>query len=204
MRTRVRLGGRGGGESGRGQNEKARESGRWWFQLRRDHRHHWQALTFCAALAPPPLQQASGGEAKQNGEVSARWEGEGGGRARPRTTSPFSATRKQLLLNVPQEEEQETKGPTKNLVHRLPHPSPLFGLLVLFFFSFFPKIMEVPLLKVKRYARRPLCNSLLITFHSQEVLSRDWLLVNNEQMDPQTTPPQCFSWIPPLRVDPST
>ena len=127
---------------------------------------------------PPPLLQALGGEAKQNGEVSVRWEGEGGGRARHRTTSPFSATRKQLLLNVPQEEEQETKAayPQQTLCTATPpHSSRLFGVLIMFSFcfSFFPKIMEVPLLEVKRYAQRTLCNSPLITFHSQEALSRD-------------------------------
>lgn len=120
---------------------------------------------------PPP---ASGGEAKQNGEVSVRWEGEGGGRAGRRTTSPFSATRKQLLLNVPPEEEQETKAAYPQKTWSSPPPVYIiWSTYTVFFPSFFPKIMEVPLLKVKRYARRPTCNSLLITFHSQEVLSRD-------------------------------
>lgn len=71
---------------------------------------------------PPLLRQASGEEAKQNGEVSVRWEGEGGGRARRRTTSPFSATRKQLLPNVPQEEEQETKAAYPQQTHAPPTP----------------------------------------------------------------------------------
>lgn len=85
---------------------------------------------------PSPLQQALGGEAKQNGEVSVRWEGEGSGRARRRTTSPFSASRKQLLLNVPQEEEQETKQRTHKKPRAQAPPTRLDYLVYLYCFFF--------------------------------------------------------------------
>lgn len=121
--------GRGGGG-----NEKLRESGRWWFQLRRNcRRHHRQDLTFSAA--PNPLFCDKLREGKQNKMGKYRWGGggrEGGGRARHRTTSPFSATRKQLLPNVPQEEEQETKAAYPQQTHAPQPPrSRWFELLIL-------------------------------------------------------------------------
>lgn len=151
MRTRVKLAGRGWGRGGQGwgAGEVRREAGGEWPMMASIET--WPPPSPPAgsrfqrrSRTPPPLlPPSSGGEAKQNGEVSARWEGEGegGGRAGRRTTSPFSATRKQLLLNVPPEEEQETKAAYPQKTWSSP-PTPRLHYLVYlycFFSLFFPK-----------------------------------------------------------------
>lgn len=78
--ARGELGRKGG--CGGGGNEKLRESGRWWFQLRRNcRRHHQQDLTFSAAANPLFCDKLR--EGKQNKMGKYRWGGREGEGAEP-------------------------------------------------------------------------------------------------------------------------
>lgn len=120
--------GRGGGG-----NEKLRESGRWWFQLRRNcRRHHQQDLTFSAA--PNPLFCDKLREGKQNKMGKYRWGGRGREGAEP------GAGQRLLLVQPenscyptsPKRKSRRRRRRTHNK-HTPPQPprSRLFELLIL-------------------------------------------------------------------------